>query len=529
MKLEKTVLGIELGSTRIKAVLIDEKHRILAKGGFNWESSYRNGYWTYSLEEVWNGLQQAFAALRADCEQTYHTPLTAVGAIGISAMMHGFLPFDRDGKLLTPFRTWRNVTTGQAASELSALFACNIPQRWSIAHLDQAVLNGEFYLPELDYMTTLAGYVHWMLTGERVLGVGDASGMFPIDPETCDYDAKFVEAYNERIAPKGYPWDLRSILPKVLPAGVSGGSLTEAGAHLLDPTGVLQAGIRMAPPEGDAGTGMAATNSVRPRTGNVSAGTSIFSMVVLEHPLKRSYPEIDIVTTPDGHPTAMVHCNNGTSDLNAWMQLFAQVLEQFGAGVSAEELYSGLFLKSLEGSADCGGTLVFNMTAGEPVIGLESGVPLVFHSPENAFRLPDFMRAQIYACFAALRMGMRLLDDEQVACDRFTGHGGLFRTPGVAQRYLAAALNTPVETLPAAEEGGAFGMALLAAYMCFRKDGQTLDAYLDETVFAGQKGLSVLPEAELAAGYESYLKNYASFLPAVRQMNAAIMSKEFAI
>ena len=514
-----TSLGIELGSTRIKAVLIGPDHVPLAQGSFQWESRLENGYWTYSLEEVWNGLQQAYADLKRDYREKTGQTLTRVGILGVSAMMHGFLPFDGEGALLTPFRTWRNTTTGQAAGELSQLLDVNIPQRWSIAHLEQAILNKEAYLPRLRFLTTLAGYVHFCLTGKKVLGVGDASGMFPIGADGKDYDAEKLARYEARLAAHGFDWTLRDVLPQVLQAGEDAGTLTDSGARLLDPSGDLVPGIPLAPPEGDAGTGMTATNSVRPRTGNVSAGTSIFSMVVLERPLRYRGDEIDLVTTPDGSAVAMVHCNNGTSDLNAWVGLLDQTLKLFGRQVPSGELYTTLFRSSLNGADDGGGNLVYNLTAGEPVIHVPGGVPMVLHQPDRPFLLEDFLRSMIYGCFAALRLGMSHLDEEQVACDRLTGHGGLFATPGVAQKYLAAALHAPVAVMETAGEGGAYGMALLGAYTLQRKPGQSLADYLEQQVFQDQKALVEEPEEALAAGFDRYLKEYARRIPALREMS----------
>ena len=432
---EKTALGIEFGSTRIKAVLIGPEHTPLAQGDYTWENQLHNGIWTYPLEQVWQGLQSAYAALAADVQQKYGCTLTKVGCIGISAMMHGYLAFDANGELLVPFRTWRNTITGAAAEELTAAFGFNIPQRWSIAHLYQAMLNKEEHLSKLDFFTTLAGYIHWKLSGEKVLGVGDASGMFPIDSTTGGYDAAMLQKFNTMAAAKGYAVDLNALLPEVLPAGADAGTLTEAGARLLDPAGNLQAGIPLCPPEGDAGTGMAATNSVAPRTGNVSAGTSIFAMVVLEKALSKVYPEIDMVTTPAGDPVAMVHCNNCTSDLNAWVELLAQNAELCGAKVNKGELFTKLFNLSLQGAPDCGGVIPVNYYSGEGVTHFDAGRPMLLRGPESDFSLANLMRANIYSAFATLAIGLDILNEEHVTLDTLLGHGGLFKTPGVAQRY----------------------------------------------------------------------------------------------
>ena len=513
---EKTALGIEFGSTRIKAVLIGPEHTPLAQGDYTWENQLHNGIWTYPLEQVWQGLQSAYAALAADVQQKYGCTLTKVGCIGISAMMHGYLAFDANGELLVPFRTWRNTITGAAAEELTAAFGFNIPQRWSIAHLYQAMLNKEEHLSKLDFFTTLAGYVHWRLTSHKVLGVGDASGMFPIDSTTGGYDAAMLQKFNTMAAAKGYAVDLNALLPEVLPAGADAGTLTEAGARLLDPAGNLQAGIPLCPPEGDAGTGMAATNSVAPRTGNVSAGTSIFSMVVLERPLSRVYPEIDLVTTPTGKPVAMVHCNNCTNDMNAWVALLRETLELFGTTVSTGELYSTLYRKSLEGDADCSGVVTCNYMAGESVTHLGEGRPLVVRRPDSAFTLANFLRSQLYATMATLKIGMDILADEQVVIDSLTGHGGLFKTPEVGQRYMAAACHAPVTCMDSAGEGGPYGMALLAAYMVAHTDGETLEQYLSNRVFAGVASTTRVPDPADEAGFDRYLAQFRGALAAER-------------
>ena len=513
---EKTALGIEFGSTRIKAVLIGPEHTPLAQGDYTWENQLHNGIWTYPLEQVWQGLQSAYAALAADVQQKYGCTLTKVGCIGISAMMHGYLAFDDNGELLVPFRTWRNTITGAAAEELTAAFGFNIPQRWSIAHLYQAMLNKEEHLSKLDFFTTLAGYVHWQLTGHKVLGVGDASGMFPIDSTTGGYDAAMLQKFNTMAAAKGYAVDLNALLPEVLPAGADAGTLTEAGARLLDPAGNLQAGISLCPPEGDAGTGMAATNSVAPRTGNVSAGTSIFAMVVLEKALSKVYPEIDMVTTPAGDPVAMVHCNNCTSDLNAWVELLAQNAELCGAKVNKGELFTKLFNLSLQGAPDCGGVIPVNYYSGEGVTHFDAGRPMLLRGPESDFSLANLMRANIYSAFATLAIGLDILNEEHVALDTLLGHGGLFKTPGVAQRYLAAAAHTAVTCTETAGEGGPYGMALLAAYRVEHADGETLASYLQNRVFAGAASTTLTPDAADEAGFAAFLKEYKKALCAER-------------
>ena len=515
----RTILGIELGSTRIKAVLIDEKHELLASGGCAWENRLENGVWTYSMEDVIVGLQSCYAALAQDVSQRYGAKLTNFGAIGVSAMMHGYLAFDAQDRLLVPFRTWRNTMTAEAAKELTELFHFNIPQRWSVAHLRQAMLSREPHVPEIRFMTTLAGYVHFLLTGERVLGVGDASGMFPIDSATGDYDAALLERFDEHCAGERLPWKLGEILPRVLRAGEAAGTLTEAGARLLDPSGTLQAGIPLCPPEGDAGTGMTATNAVAPRTGNVSAGTSIFAMVVLEKPLSKVYQEIDMVTTPSGKPVAMVHCNNCTNDMNAWVGLLGETAKLFGADVSTGELFTKLYQKSLEGDADCSGVLTYNYMAGEGVTHLDEGRPMVVRKPESSFTLANFLRSQLYATMSTLKLGMDILAEEHVAIDSLTGHGGLFKTPVVGQKYMAAACRASVTCMESAGEGGPYGMALLASYLVQKQDGQTLEQYLETEIFADVKRATLAPDPEDEAGFDRYLSWYRSALAAE---NAAV-------
>ena len=500
-----TYLGIELGSTRIKAVAVNEGFRPVSSGDYTWASRYENGVWTYGLEEVWTGLRAALSAVENRAE---------VAAAGVSAMMHGYLAFDRDWNLLVPFRTWQNTITGPAAAELTALFSFNVPQRWSVAHLYQAVLNGEEHVSRIAHITTLAGYVHYMLTGVNAVGVGEASGMFPIDSQALDYDRAMVEKFDALAAERNLPWRLEELLPRVLTAGQEAGRLTPAGAGLLE--GLLPAGIPFAPPEGDAGTGMTATNAVAPRTGNVSAGTSIFSMVVLEKPLKRVYEEIDLVTTPAGAPVAMVHCNNCTNDTNAWVGVLGEAARLFGASPSAGELYQKLYEKSLEGAPDCGGVLVCNYLAGEGVTHLDAGRPLVVRRPDSTFNLANFFRAQLYATMATLKIGMDILAEEGVAIDSLTGHGGLFKTPGVGQRYMAAACNAPVTCMDTAGEGGPYGMALLAAYLLRREEGERLEDFLSNRVFAGVSGSTAAPDGAEAAAFGEYIQRYKALLQVER-------------
>ena len=518
-----TALGIELGSTRVKAVLVGPDHTPVASGEYTWESRLENGYWTYSLADAWTGVRTAFAALAADVRDRYGLPLATVGAMGISGMMHGYLPFDAEGGLLTAFRTWRNTTTGPAAAKLTELLDFNIPQRWSIAHLYQAVLNGEEHVGRIAFLTTLAGYIHWRLTGEKVLGVGEASGMFPIDPVTCDYDEARLRTAQTELAAQGVVLDLRAVLPRVLPAGAPAGCLTPEGARLLDPTGTLQPGVPLCPPEGDAGTGMAATNSVAARTGNVSAGTSVFAMVVLEHPLRSVHPELDIVTTPTGRPVAMVHVNTCTADLDAWVRLLGQMAEAIGKPLPKNELYRLFYQQALAGAVDAGGLVSFNCYSGEPVMGLDAGCPLLARRPDAALTLPNFARAVLYAAMAALKSGMDiLLRDEGVRLDRLLGHGGLFKVPVVGQKLLAGALGVPVSVMQTAGEGGPWGMALLASYRRERTGDEPLEQYLDR-VFAGAEGNTIMPDAADSEGFAAFLSHYRHALPAERAAVEALL------
>ena len=518
---KRTSLGIEFGSTRIKACLVDsdDPAQVLAVGGFAWENSFEHGRWTYALHEVWEGLASAFADLKRDAENRHGVSPSSVGSIGISAMMHGYLAFGADDELLVPFRTWRNTSTGRAAAELTDVFGVNIPLRWSIAHLHQAVLDEEEHVPDIRYVTTLAGYVHWRLTGRRVLGVGDASGMFPIDPATGDYDRPMVTAYDS-LSGGRLPGPVTSLLPQVLAAGAVAGTLTDEGAALLDPSGALTPGIPFCAPEGDAGTGMVATNSVSPRTGNVSAGTSIFAMVVLERPLARIHHELDVVTTPAGDPVAMVHCNNGASELAAWAEMFARFAEAAGTPLGADAVYEVLFREALGAEPDAGGLLAYNYLAGEPIAGLDAGRPLVVRTPDSRPTLGNFARAQLYAVFGTLSLGMRVLRGEEVTVDTMYAHGGMFRTAGVAQRFLAAAIEAPVAVAETASEGGAWGIAVLAAYL--NEPDQPLDVYLTARVFADAGFETVAPDPTDVAGYITYLTRYEAGLAIERAAVAAL-------
>lgn len=504
----KAVLGIEFGSTRIKAVLIDQNNTPIAQGSHTWENQLVDGLWTYSTEAIWYGLQDCYAQLRKNVIEQYETEIEALAAIGISAMMHGYMAF-KGNDILVPFRTWRNTNTGKAAAELSALFNYNIPLRWSISHLYEAILDNEEHVADIEYLTTLAGYIHWQITGQKVLGVGDASGMIPVDPKTKTYDAAMVEKFDKLIEPKGFSWKLLDILPQSLSAGENAGFLTQEGAQRLDVSGHLKAGIPVCPPEGDAGTGMVATNAVKQRTGNVSAGTSSFSMIVLEKELSRPYEMIDMVTTPDGSLVAMVHCNNCTSDINAWVKIFKEFQELMGMPVDMNALYTNLFNVATKGNPDCGGILAYNYVSGEPVTGLSDGRPLFVRSANDKFNLANFMRAQLYGAIGVLKIGNDiLLKEEKVKVDRITGHGGYFTTKGVGQQMLAAALNSPISVMETAGEGGAWGIALLAAYAVNNEKKLSLADYLDQVVFAGNAGEEIKPTPEDVAGFNAYIENY---------------------
>jgi len=505
----KTVLGIEFGSTRIKAVLIGKDHTPIASGSYDWENRYENGVWTYSLEDVWTGLQESYRKLSREVFENYNARLQTVGAIGFSAMMHGYLAFDKDGNLLVPFRTWRTTTTAQAATALTELFQFNVPHRWSIAHLYQAILNKEPHIKDISYQTTLAGYVHWKLTGQKVLGVGDASGMFPIDSKTNDYDASKIELFNKRLEVENIAWKLLDVLPKVLAAGDAAGVLTGEGARLLDPTAQLQRGIPLCPPEGDAGTGMVATNSVAERTGNVSAGTSVFAMIVLEKELSKVHPEIDMVTTPSGKPVAMAHSNNCTTDLNAWIGLFREFVDELGLEISQSKLFEILYKKALTGDADGGGLLAYNYFSGEPVTHLEEGRPLFVRTPESRFSLSNFMRVHLFSALGTLKIGMDILfEEEQVKIDKLLGHGGFFKTEEVGQKIMAAALDVPVSVMETAGEGGAWGIALLASYMLRKKENEPLEAYLSNKVFAGDNSTTIAPDQRDVDGFTAFMERY---------------------
>ena len=515
----KTALGIEFGSTRIKAVLVDESHAPIAMGTYDWENRLENNIWTYSLEDIWKGLQGCYKSLTDDVEAKYGEKLTTLGSLGFSGMMHGYMPFNAAGELLVPFRTWRNTQTSEACKKLIPVFNFNIPQRWSIAHLYQAILSGEDHVKDIAFFTTLAGYIHWKLSGEKVLGIGEAAGMFPIDSTIMDFDQKMLDQFDGL---HNFDWKIRDILPKVLVAGEPAGVLTAEGAKLLDSTGTLQPGAPMCPPEGDAGTGMVATNSVAVRTGNVSAGTSIFAMVVLEKAMEKVHEEIDMVTTPDGHLVGMVHCNNCTSDLNAWVNLLGECAESFGVKVDKNELYGVLYRKALEGAADCGGVTAYNYFSGEPITGLDAGRPMVVRTPDADFSLANFMRSHLYSAVATLKIGMDiLLKEEHVAVDSLMGHGGFFKTPVVGQRVMAAGMNAPITVMDTASEGGAWGIAILAAFMKEKKDGETLSSYLNDKIFAGQTGTTLNPDVEDVKGFDAFLEEYKKRLPAEKAAVAA--------
>ncbi len=513
----KAVLGIEFGSTRIKAVLVDENNAPIASGAHDWENRLENGIWTYTLEDIWNGLQDCYKKMTEDVQKKYGVAVEKLGAIGFSAMMHGYLAFDKAGELLVPFRTWRNTITQEASEALTEAFQFHIPQRWSIAHLYQAILNGEEHVPNVDFITTLDGYIHWQLTGRKVLGVGSASGMFPIDSDTKNYYTSMIEKFDELVAPKGFPWKVKELLPEVLVAGDNAGTLSEEGAKKLDPTGTLQAGCPLCPPEGDAGTGMAATNSVKQRTGNVSAGTSVFAMIVLEKALQKVYEEIDMVTTPSGDAVAMVHCNNCTSDLNAWVNVFREFAESFGMDVDMDKLFGTLYNKALEGDKDCGGLLAYNYFSGEHITGFEEGRPIFVRTPDSRFNLANFMRANLYTSLGALKVGLDILmKEEKVAVDRITGHGGLFKTKGVGQSILAGAMDATVSVMKTAGEGGAWGIALLASYMIQKDAGETLEDYLQQKVFGGDEGEKMDPDPADVKGFDEFISRYKAGFPIER-------------
>lgn len=509
----KCVLGIEFGSTRIKAVMVDDKGNPVASGSKEWENDLVDGIWTYSDEAIWNGLAECYADLKKNVQDEFGVTLTSFAAIGFSAMMHGYLPFDENDQLLVPFRTWRNTITGEAADALTSALNFNIPQRWSISHLYQAILNGEEHVPSIRHFTTLAGYVHFRLSGKKVLGVGDASGMFPIDSLTGNYDEKMLDTFEGLISEKKFPWNIREILPEVLSAGEDAGTLTEAGAKLLDVGGDLQAGIPMCPPEGDAGTGMVATNSVAVETGNISAGTSVFAMIVLKENMKNLHQEIDMVTTPTGDPVAMVHCNNCTSEINAWVKLFDEFGKLMGQEFDRGAMFEKLYGIALDGEADCGGLCAYNYFSGEPVTGFSKGAPLFFRSAEDAFTLPNFMRMHLYSALAALKVGLDILtEQEHVSVKKMYGHGGFFKTPKAGQTIASAAIGSPVCVMETAGEGGAWGIALLALYMVAKKDGQSLADYLNDEIYASSTGSELCASSEDIEGFRTFMKKYVAGL-----------------
>lgn len=506
-------LGIEFGSTRIKAILINEEHTVIAQGNHDWENKMENGIWTYSMEAILQGLQDSYRQLKETYYGLYHTTLQHIDGIGISAMMHGYLVFDAQGTLLTPFRTWRNTMTQQASKELSDLFRFHIPQRWSIAHLYQAMLNKEEHVKDIALQTTLAGYIHYLLTGKCVLGIGEASGMFPIDPQTKDYDEHMLELFDQTTSGYGYPWKLCEILPAVLQAGDDAGVLSETGALLLDAEGDLKAGVPLCPPEGDAGTGMVATNSIRPRSGNVSAGTSVFAMVVLEQKLKRVYEELDVVMTPSGDTVAMVHCNNGTSELNAWVHMFQELLQLSGTNMDTNELYELLFQKALEADSTGGGLTACNYLSGEHITGFEEGLPLFVRRADSTFNLANFMLVQLYSSLSTLKIGMDILiQKEHVQLDQMYGHGGFFKTPEVGQKIMAAAMHAPISVMTTAGEGGAWGCAVLAAYRVTKDDYISLHDYLERSVFAKTQNCTIRASQKLQEGFDSFIEEYRKLL-----------------
>lgn len=505
----KTSLGIELGSTRIKAVLINENFETISSGSYEWENLLEDGFWTYNLLNIITGLQSAYREMKQEVERSYGITIRTVGSIGVSAMMHGYMAFDKTGELLVPFRTWRNATTSAAAKELTEHFQFNIPERWSIAHLYQAIINQEKHLPRIHYMTTLAGYIHWLLTGSKALGIGDASGMFPIDERTQNYSEDMMKQFDELISYKGYPWQLSDILPAVHTSGEQAGTLTAIGASILDQSKNLQPGIPFCPPEGDAGTGMVATNSVRKRTGNVSVGTSVFAMIVLDKKLSNVYPEIDLVTTPNGSPVAMVHANNCSSDLNAWLGLFREFSEAMGQKVESDKLFEVMLNKALEADPDGGGLLSYGYFSGENITGVESGRPLFVRSAKSNFNLANFMRTHLFTAFGALKIGMDLLvKEENVKIHSILAHGGLFKTPVVGQKMMAAAINTPVSVMDTAGEGGAWGMAILSSYMLNKSENESLEDFLDDKVFKEVTAQEIYPDELDVKGFEAFIKRY---------------------
>lgn len=514
----KTALGIEFGSTRIKAILVDENNLPIASGSHEWENRFENGIWTYTLDDIKSGLQDCYAKMAEDVKNKYGVTLTTIGAIGFSAMMHGYMVFDKDNRLLAPFRTWRNNNASYAADRLTELFGYHIPARWSVAHLYQAILNKEMHVREIAFQTTLEGYVHWLLTGKKVIGIGEASGMFPVDPKTKQYRPDFLKKFNDLVKEENLPYHIQDILPEILVAGEDAGRLTEEGAKLLDPEGNLKYGIPLCPPEGDAGTGMVATNSIKKRTGNVSAGTSVFAMIVLERELSKAYPEIDLVTTPVGDLVGMVHCNNCTSDINGWVNLFGEFANLAGVEIPKWKLYDMLYFESEKGDKDCGGLLTYNYVSNEHVTKVDEGRPLFVRTSESKFNLANVMRAHLFSAFGALKVGCDImLKEEGVKLDCITGHGGLFKTERVGQSYLAAAINAPVTVMKTAGEGGAWGMAILANYLITKTKDESLESYLDEKVFKGQEGTTLAPDPADVQGFEEFTSRYVKGLPIVRE------------
>lgn len=504
-----TALGMEFGSTRIKAILLNREHQILAAGTYEWENRLVNGIWSYSLEEIKKGMQGCYLDLKSNIQEKYNLTLHRIGAMGISAMQHGYMVFDRDNHLLVPFRTWRNTITGVASKELTELFEFPIPQRWSIAHLYQAMLNHEEHVKDIYSLTTLAVYVHWQLTGNRVAGLNEASGMFPVDSDTLQYDSTMEEIFDKLAHDAGYQWDIEQLLPDIIPVGELAGELTEAGARLLDPAGDLQPGVPFCPPEGDGATGMISTNSIRPGTGNLSAGTSAFAMLVLKEKLSRVHSEIDQVVTPEGYQVGMVHCNNCTSDLNAWIQIFRECLQLYNIQIDTDDLYRVLYQSALEGDTDCGGLMAYNHFSGEHILGITEGRPMLIRTPDSRFNISNFMRVNLYSAVAAVKIGMDiLLKEEHVQVDEIIGHGGFFKTKEVTQKIVADMLQVPITVLETAGEGGAWGMAILASYMVYKKEQEKLSDYLENSVFTGQKGTTVYPEKQLEAQIEEFMDYY---------------------
>lgn len=509
-----TVLGIEFGSTRIKSVLLNgDNNEIIASGSHNWENDYIDGVWTYSLDAIWNGLQSSYKNLVQNIKKEYGLELNKIASIGFSAMMHGYMPFNSEGELLVPFRTWRNNITEIASRKLTEEFKHPIPQRWSIAHLYHAILNGEEHISKIDFLTTLEGFIHWKLSGKKVIGVGEASGMFPVDLKTNNYNQKMLNKFSDLVSDYNLPWEINEILPQPLLAGENAGKLTIEGANLLDPTGTLKPGSLMCPPEGDAETGMVATNSIAERTGNVSAGTSVFAMVVLEDELSKAHPELDLVMTPTGKLVAMAHSNNCSSNLDKWINIFQEAVESLGFKVDKNTLYETLYNKALEGDKDCGGLLAYGYLSGEHITGFEEGRPLFTMESDSNFNLANFMRVNLQSALGAMKLGMDILiKEENVKLDKMLGHGGLFKTEGVAQKFMAAAVNAPVSVMETAGEGGAWGIALLASYHLNKKECQTLEKYLNQNIFTDQNEKVIEPDPADVKGFEKFMQRYEAGL-----------------